>query len=240
MAYGRAAAAPTSSSACSQLSLNPMPKPARIQPDVRAHDPRQQDVADLVVDRVGPVDPALLDQDGLQPELRGDGGHLPGVVGLDAADRDQRVGTLGQRVGDEVLQLAGLVAAVGEAAVAVLALGPDRGAAEVRAEPLQRMHRARAEQQRVAREVLSGMSRPYDRAARGDRRQAPSGSARMPTGALPAITGGRHPRSAPGRGGEPARHAPAVRAVPGPGPSQPASGPATSEPDPIATPASWS
>ena len=55
----------TSSSACSQLVLNPMPKPASTSCDLRAHDPRQQDVADPVVDRVRPVDPALLDEHGL-------------------------------------------------------------------------------------------------------------------------------------------------------------------------------
>ena len=57
--------------------------------------------------------------------MRGDRGDLAGVVGLVAADRDQRVRALGERVGDEVLELAGLVAAVGEPGVAVLALGPD-------------------------------------------------------------------------------------------------------------------
>src|SRR3954447_25517024 len=64
----------------------------RIELDVRAHDPREQDVADLVVDRVGPVDPLLRDEPGLEPELRRDSGDLTGVVGLVAADRDERVG----------------------------------------------------------------------------------------------------------------------------------------------------
>ena len=67
----------------------------------------------------------------LRPEVRGDGGDLTGVVGLVAADRHQGVGALRQRVGDDVLELAGLVAAEGQPAVAVLPLGPDLGAAEV-------------------------------------------------------------------------------------------------------------
>ena len=121
-------------------------EPRLHQADVGPHDAGQQDVADLVVDRVRPVDPALLDQDGLQAHLGGDRGHLPGVVGLHAADADERVRALPERVGDQVLQLAGLVAAVGQPAVAVLALGPDAGTAEVIAEPVQRVHGAGAEQ----------------------------------------------------------------------------------------------
>ena len=50
----------------------------------------------------------------LQAELGRDGRDLAGVVGLEAADGDQRVGALGERVRDEVLELAGLVAAEGE------------------------------------------------------------------------------------------------------------------------------
>jgi hypothetical protein len=76
------------------------------------------------------------------------------VVGLHAADRDQRVAALRQRIRDEVLQLAGLVAAVGDPGVAVLALGPDRGAAEVPGQPIEPVHRRRAEQQRIPVEVV--------------------------------------------------------------------------------------
>ena len=128
----------------------------RVEPDLGPHDPRQQDVADAVVDGVGPVDPRLLHEDGLEAELRGDRGHLTGVVGLHAADRHERVGALGERVGDDVLELAGLVAAEGQAAVDVLTLGPDLRAAEVRAQPRQRVDRAGPEHQRIAREVLEG------------------------------------------------------------------------------------
>ena len=77
---------------------------ARVEPHVGAHDPRQQDVADLVVDGVRPVDPAAPARARhLQAEPRGDRGDLAGVVGLvrrrsrpacrTAADRVRRRGT---------------------------------------------------------------------------------------------------------------------------------------------------
>src|SRR5690606_957866 len=126
------------------------------EPDLGAHDARQQDVAHLVVDRVGPVDPALLDEDGLHAEPGRGRRDLPGVVGLHAADGHQRVGALAEGVGDQVLQLAGLVAAEGQAAVAVFALGPDLRAAEVGGEAFQWVHGAGAEGQRVTLEVVDG------------------------------------------------------------------------------------
>ena len=78
---------------------------------------------------------------------------LAGVVGLDAADRHERVAALGERVGDEVLELADLVAAEREAAVAVLALGPHRGAAQVLRQAVEPLDRRRTEQQRGPGEV---------------------------------------------------------------------------------------
>jgi len=97
--------------------------------------------------------------------LTGDGRDLAGVVALDPADRDQGVAALGERVGDEVLELARLVAAVCEPGVAVLALRPDvDAAAEVLREPLETVKRRRPEQQR--------------RVACGDRGQ--SGPVRIP------------------------------------------------------------
>src|SRR5215210_5189257 len=47
------------------------------------------------------------------------------------------------------IQLSGLVAAVGEARVAVVALGPERRPAKMRGQPLQPMHRRGAEEKRV-------------------------------------------------------------------------------------------
>ena len=145
-----AAARLDSASASSQLVRKPMSKPAGDEPHVGAHDPREQDVADPVVDGVGPVDPVLLDEHAAEPEVRGDRGDLAGVVRLDAADRDERVAALGERVGGEVLELAHLVAAEREPGVAVLALGPDLDrAAEVLGQPLEPVDRRRPEQQRT-------------------------------------------------------------------------------------------
>src|SRR6185295_3823446 len=119
---------------------------------VRAHEARQLDVPDAVVDDVRPVHPALLDQHAVEAAARGDRGHLAGVVRLNAAYRDQRVAALRQRVSHEVLELARLVAAVREPAVAVIPLRPQPGAAQVGAQAVERMHRRGAEQERLARE----------------------------------------------------------------------------------------
>jgi hypothetical protein len=93
--------------------------------------------------------------------VRGHRGHLARLVRLDAADRHQRVAALRQRLGNQVLQLAGLVAAEGEGAVAVLALGIQLHlAAQVRAQALQRLDRRRAEGEGMAGVALQvhGMS----------------------------------------------------------------------------------
>jgi len=85
----------------------------------------------------------------------GNGCHLARLVGLDAADRHQRVAALGQRLGDEVLELARLVAAKGEAAVAVLALGVQLDpTAELRAQARQRVDGRGSEGERMAGKVL--------------------------------------------------------------------------------------
>ena len=136
-------------------------EPAGVEADVRAHDPREQDVPDLVVDRVRPVDPVLLDEHTAEAEARGHGGDLPRVVRLDAADRDERVAALRERIRGQVLELAGLVAAVREPGVAVVALGPDLdAAAEVLLEPLEPVNRRRAEEERDAVEVGERQARP--------------------------------------------------------------------------------
>ena len=125
----------------------------RVEPHVRAHDSAEQDVAGLVVHRVVPVHPLLLDQAALQTEVRGDGGDLAGVVALVAADRDERVRSLGEGVGDDVFQLASLVATERQPRVDVLSLGPDPGAAEVIAQAVERMHGAGTEREFVPRKV---------------------------------------------------------------------------------------
>ena len=114
----------------------------RVEPHVRTHDPREEDVADLVVDDVRPVHPVLLHEDAPKAEPCRDGRDLTGVVRLHAADRDERVAPLRERVRGEVLELAHLVAAVGQARVAVLPLRPELDrAAEMLAQPLEPMDR---------------------------------------------------------------------------------------------------
>src|SRR5204863_9390027 len=87
--------------------------------DVGAHQPAQLDVPHAVVDDVGPVDPAFLDQHALHAGARSGRSDLSGVIRLHAADRHKRVATLRQRVGHQVLELPGLVAAVCQPTVAV-------------------------------------------------------------------------------------------------------------------------
>ena len=138
------------------LEARPEPdvEACRHEPHVGTHDPRKQDVADAVVDDVGPVDPVLADDDAAEPEPRRDRCDLAGVIRLDAADRDQGVAALRKGLGNEVLELPHLVAAVGESRVAVLTLGPDLDRpAQMLAQPFEAVHRRGPEEQRHALEV---------------------------------------------------------------------------------------
>src|SRR5688572_4479523 len=83
-----------------------------------------------------------------------DSGHLSRVVGLNATNRDESVCAARNRVGDDVLQLAELVTAIGQTAADVLALGPDLRACEVRGQAGQAMDGAWPERQRVTGELL--------------------------------------------------------------------------------------
>ena len=95
-----------------------------------------------------------LHQDALHAQVRGDRRHLARLVRLDAADGDQGVAALRDGFGDQVFQLARLVAAEGQPAVAVFALGVQvHLAAEVRAESCERLDRRDAEGERVTREI---------------------------------------------------------------------------------------
>ncbi|KAJ3472248.1 hypothetical protein NLI96_g13385 [Meripilus lineatus] len=119
----------------------------------------------------------LLHEHALHPEMRGDGRDLAGLVRLHAADRHERVGALRERVGDEVFELARLVAAERKAAVAVLALRIQLDlAAEVRAQALERLDRRRAERERITGETLQ------------IHRQAPGGGGRE----FESVGHGRH------------------------------------------------
>jgi hypothetical protein len=53
---------------------------SRIEAHVGTHDPRQKDVADPLVDRVVPVDQLLMNEAALEPQLRGNRGHLARVM----------------------------------------------------------------------------------------------------------------------------------------------------------------
>src|SRR5262249_19243575 len=70
-------------------------------------------------------------------------------------DRDQRVGVGGQRIGDDVFELAQLVAAEGEPGIAVLAFRKDLDlAAEMRREARQLLDRGGPEGERIALELF--------------------------------------------------------------------------------------
>jgi len=124
------------------------------QPYLGPEDPGEEDVPDPVVDHVGPVDPALLDEHAAEAGTRGRGRHLPRVVRLHAADGDQRVAALRQPVRDQVLQLARLVPAEGEAGRDVVPLRPDPRAAEMLGQAVEPVDRRRPEDERKPLETV--------------------------------------------------------------------------------------
>src|SRR6266853_4368908 len=127
----------------------------RVQPHVSAQDARHLDVADAVIHGVGVIDPVLLYQHALHSQVRCHGGDLPRLVRLDTTNGYQRVAALGQRLGDQVLELAGLVAAESQAAVAIFTLGVEIDlAAQMRAQALQGLDWCGAESQRMTGEAL--------------------------------------------------------------------------------------
>ena len=89
-----------------------MSNPAESEADVGAHDARVRYCRPCRCPE-SPVDPALLDEAGLQSQVSGDRGDLTGVIGLVAADRHERVRARGEDVEDDVFEFAGLVAAEG-------------------------------------------------------------------------------------------------------------------------------
>ena len=98
--------------------------------------------------------PAFLDQPAFHADLGRDGRDHAGVVGLHAADRDQRIGIAGDRIGHDVFELAQLVAAECQTRVAVLALGVDFDrAAQVRCDSGQVLDGRGTEGQGIALEL---------------------------------------------------------------------------------------
>jgi hypothetical protein len=90
----------------------------------------EEDVAIVLVLAVPAARAILEDHVARQPEFRGDGHGLAHVIGLRRTLRDDRVGALPDRVRDQELELARLVAAAGEPC-AVVTLDPQSRATEI-------------------------------------------------------------------------------------------------------------
>src|SRR6185437_17168481 len=88
-----------------------------------SHDPRQLYVTDPIVNRIRVVNPVLLNQNATHAKMRGNGGHLPRLIRLNATDGDQCVAALLEGFGNQVFQFAGFISAVRQATVAVFSLG---------------------------------------------------------------------------------------------------------------------
>ncbi len=99
------------------------------RPVAREHHPRAEQVVEEQVAGRRPGRVAAQDEDAAQPAARGRRRRLTGVVRLDRAQRHERVRPCVQRLADGEFQLAGLVAAGGEAGL-VIALHEEPGPAE--------------------------------------------------------------------------------------------------------------
>jgi len=74
--------------------------------------------------------------------MASDSRYLPGVIGLNAAYRNQRVTAFFEGISDQVLQLSDLVASESDTRVAVFAFGPYLHVrAQALTEPGKRMNR---------------------------------------------------------------------------------------------------
>lgn len=93
--------------------------------------------------RVGPLGKSMLEQEfTLDAEAGGSSGGLPAVIALRRTDRQHDIGILLQRVGQEVLELANLVAADREAGC-VIAFHPDPGTPECSRQAIEWFERGR-------------------------------------------------------------------------------------------------
>jgi hypothetical protein len=125
-----------------EASLVSDPPLRRIVVEGRAEQVTQKDVADPAVVRAWRPYPVVVQEHTLEPDTSRSGGRLAGVVRLQGADGDQRVRACLQRLADEELELAGLVAAAGKTGQ-VVALDPDLRAAEGVRQAAKRMDRRR-------------------------------------------------------------------------------------------------
>ena len=114
----------------------------RDEAEPRPEQPVEQDVAGRLVAGPVPRHPALEQRLALEPVSAGGGRGLADVVGLHGTMGDQGVGALCQRVADQELELARLVAA-GREAGAVVALDVEARAAEPPGEVGHRLERGR-------------------------------------------------------------------------------------------------
>jgi hypothetical protein len=117
-------------------------RPAGADRDLRAEQSVEQHVAALVEVRVVGFQAPLQDDVAAKPEFGRDRRGLPDMVRLRGALRDDGRRPLAERLGEEVFELARLVAASGKAG-AVVALDPYARAAEIFAEPVERLERRR-------------------------------------------------------------------------------------------------
>src|SRR5437899_2441700 len=101
----------------------------------------------MVVALAGRVHPVLQHDKRLEARPRSRAGRLARVVGLDPADRHERVGPKRERIRQEILKLACLVPATSQAG-AIVPLDPDRRTAQIGAQSFQRLKRSRQVGQR--------------------------------------------------------------------------------------------
>jgi len=122
----------------------------RVEVEGGAHHVAQERVSDMPL--LAPLrrDPVVVQEHASEAHSRSRGSRLAGLIGLHCSNRDEGVSTLLDGIGDDELELAGLVAAAGEAGE-VVALDPDLGPAEVVREPAERVHRGRQARQLEAR-----------------------------------------------------------------------------------------
>jgi hypothetical protein len=126
---------------------------AGMQLDPRAEQLVEQQVAAGVVGRVAPGHRIGQHQHAVEAELRRGRRGLAGMVRLRTAGGDDGVGAQRQRVAEQELQLAHLVAAQRQAG-AVVALDPELRAAQRFREPRQRLQGRRRVLQAEARQLV--------------------------------------------------------------------------------------
>jgi len=114
-------------------------KTGRVKAHVGAEDAGHLNVADTVIDRVGVVDPVLLHQNTLHPQVCSDRRDLSRLVRLDAADGHQRVAALGQGLGIRYSSLRVLLPPNARPLCSLRAWHRVRPFAKMRAQTLQRL-----------------------------------------------------------------------------------------------------